>query len=318
MNIRGSRLVAMAQEARRPTRWWLTWIGVTAVLVLVRPPALVIGNAVLGDPGRADVLFPYVDAFGALAVLLALFLWVRLKERRAFTTVGLRPGRDARRLLVGFVVGGGLVGLGVLLALALGVVAPDLSPHTHTGAEAVLPLLPLVLLSLLQGISQEAITRGYLLPVTLRRLPVWVAVGATSALVAVLHSLNPVTLVNAFLFALFASLVALQQGSVWLIAGIQGGWSFFQINVFGLPVGGIPDPDALWSFGPTPDSPADLSGGPFGLDAGLLITAILAMACVVAFVRLRRAGRVASDPAPIAAAPRPTPRKEQPHVTSNV
>ena len=322
MTVDESRLVRMAETARRPTRWWLAWVVVLVVIIVVRPLGFSLGNAVLDDPGRTQPMYPYVDAFSALAVLLALVLWVRAKEGRRFATVGFRPGRHWVRVFAGFGVGGALAAVGVAAGMLTGLYAEGQSTHTRTGLDAVLTLLPLVLLALLVGAGQEALTRGYLLQMSVRQLPAWVAIVSTSALVTVLHSLSPISMVNALLYALFASLVALQQGSLWAVAGIQAGWSFTQINILGLPVGGIPDASALWSIGPVPGSSTDLSGGIFGFDAGLLATAILAAATVAAYLRLRRSAMVTPEPAeagttPLTApvpTPTPTPMKETAHV----
>ena len=316
MTVDDSRLVRMAEAARRPTRWWLAWLVVLVVILVVRPLGLSIGNALLGDPGRTQLWYPYVDAFGALTVLLALVLWVRVKEGRPFATVGFRPGRHWVRLFAGFGVGGAMAGVGVAAGMLTGLYADGQSTHTRTGLDAVLTLLPLILLFLLLGAGQEALTRGYLLQMSVRQLPAWVAIASTSALVAGLNSLSPISLVNALLYAIFASLVALQQGSLWAVAGIQAGWSFTQINVLGLPVGGIPDASALWAIGPVAGTSSDLSGGTFGFQAGLLATAILAAATVVAYLRLRRPARVTPAPAQAETTPTPapSPMKETAHV----
>lgn len=317
MTIHDSRLVRMTDEARRPTSWWLVWLVVMVLLVVVGPIGYRIGSLLLGDPASSSQWFPYVAGFGSLLVLAALYLWVRFKERRPFASLGFRPRRDGARLLLGFGIGGALTSIGILVGLLTGVYANGESTHTRSGAEALLPLLPLVLLYLVQGASQEAVTRGYLLPMSLRRLPVWVAIVGSCALVAVLHSLNPVSLLNAFLYAIFASFVALQQGSLWLVAGIQAGWSFFQLNVFGLPAGGIPDPSALWSVGPAPDSSSLLLGGSFGPDAGLLVTVVLAAATVVAYRRLRHTTRSLPHLVPAEATSEPA-LTERPRVTNSI
>lgn len=128
----------------------------------------------------------------------------------------------------------------------------------------MLALLPLAVLFLLQGSTEEAVTRGYMLQMGARQLPGWVAIIASSVLFSVLHiNFDPLILINITLFAVFASLVALQQGSLWIVCGIHAGWNFFQGNVFGLPVSGHVEATALFTFGPAPDptthSPAAIS-----------------------------------------------------------
>lgn len=315
MTARASQLVQMVQEARRPTPWWLAWIIVMVVTVVVSPYGFSLGNLVLGDPASASAWYPCVDAIAALVVLLALFLWVRLKEGRPFATVGFRSGRGSVRLLVGFVIGAAMMSAGVLLGLVLGLFENGRSTHTVDGPSALPALVPLALLLLLQAAGQEAVTRGYLLQMSVRQLPAWVAIIGTSALVAVIHTLNPLMVLNLFLYATFAALVALQQGSLWLVIGIQAGWTCFQGNVFGLPMGGIDEASAVFSIGPTPETSTLVSGGAFGLEAGLLGTVVLAAATVVAYLRLRRTTRVVPDTTPAETASERSPRREPTNVT---
>lgn len=97
------------------------------------------------------------------------------------------------------------------------------------------------------------------------------------------------------MYALFASFVALREGSLWLICGIHAGWNYFQGNIFGVPVSGNPEANSLLAFGPTEGSNEALTGGDFGIEASLVGTLILAIALVIAFISFRRAqaGRAA-------------------------
>lgn len=75
---------------------------------------------------------------------IAVFLWVRLKERR-------------RRLS----------SVGVLVPLGLGVYETGVFEHTTVGMDALPFLVPLVLLFVFQATTEEAVTRGYMLRVGL-------------------------------------------------------------------------------------------------------------------------------------------------------
>lgn len=308
----------MAQEARRPSRWWLAWLVVLLVLDLVSPFGSALGILVLDDPGRTDAAYPYVEAFPAAITLLALYLWVRFKEGRSFATVGFRPGRGAVLVVWGFAIGAALMTVGVLVGLGAGVYENGRSSHIVAGSGALLAVVPLMMLLLLQATAQEVVTRGYLLPMTARQLPAWVAVVSTAVLVGTRETLNPLTLLNAVLYAVFASLVALQQGSLWLVIGIQAGWALFRDNVFGLSVVGITQPTSVFTVGPAPDTSTLLSGGVFGPECGLIATAVLAVAAVAAYVRLRRTTRPPARLAPVAAPTEPAPRKEPTNVANGV
>ncbi len=115
------------------------------------------------------------------------------------------------------------------------------------------------------------------------------AVAGSSVFFAVIHlDFRPVVLLNITLYALFASFVALEQGNLWLIAGIHAGWNYVQGNVFGLPVSGNPEASSLWSFGPASGSHSLLTGSDFGVEASLVGTAVLVVVTLFAVVRYRR------------------------------
>ena len=285
--VRFSPLVQMVARARRPSRWWIAWLVALLIIHFITPLGAFLGTIVLGDPAATDAWYPYVAAFTALTMLLTLFLWVRFKEGRPLPTVGFRPRWDWARPLLGFGVGAGLAAVVVGLGLIIGVYQAGQSAHPISGIGAIAALVPLILLSLLTAAGEQAISSGYMLQSGARQMPSWIAVLGTCVIVAMQQTLHPVALLNLVLFGVLAGLVALQQGSLWLVVGLQAGWYYCQDNVFGLPRGGITEPAALLSVGPTPDSSTALSGGQFGLTTGLLTTGVLAVAVAVALIRLR-------------------------------
>lgn len=310
LDLRDTPLVEMADEAKRPTRWWLAW----PVAILIALVGLLIGdlvgNAVLGNPGEGDPKAQYVEAFMFGATALLLFLWVRFKEGRPFSSLGLRGTRPLARFLAGLALGAGLMAVGVLVPTVFGDLENGLSQHTLSGSSALLPLIPLLIVFMLQASTEELVFRGYMLPMGLRQLPGWVAVIGTSVIFAVMHlGAGAVGTINILMYAVFACVVVIQQGSLWLICGFHAGWNFFQGNVFGVPVSGNPEPTSIFSFGPTAESNELVSGGTFGIEASLVGTALLAVAIAVAWVALRRTQAVR------ASADRGIPGEGQPHRT---
>lgn len=296
--LRGSPLVQLAAQAHRPSRWWLAWLVALLIVHVVTPLGTFIGRIIVGDPAATDARYPYVDAFTALAVLLALYLWVRFKEGRPLSSIGFRPRWDWARPLQGFLVGAGLAGVVVGLGLIIGVYQGGHSAHPVNGFAAIPALLPLVLLQLLCATGEQAITSGYMLQMGTRQMPGWIAVLGTSVIFAMQQTLNPLALLNLVLFGTFACLVALRQGSLWLIIGIQAGWNYCQTSIFGLPSAGITDADALFSIGPTPGTSTTLSGGQFGVTTGLIATLVLGSA-IGAVLGLRKTKPTAAQISPL-------------------
>jgi uncharacterized protein len=304
MNIRTSPLVEMAEEAQRPTRWWLAWIVGIVLVIGGSAAGSAVGGLILGSPGETDTLYQFIEFFSFGATLLVLFLWVRFKEGRPFSSIGFRGRNPVGKLALGFVIGAVMMTVGVLVPAALGHYERGGSEHTNVGSAALLAVAALVFVFLLQASTEEAVFRGYLLQVTGSQTAPLIAILGTSIFFAVIHTdFRPIVLTNITLYAVFACFVALGQGNLWLIAGLHAGWNFFQGNIYGLPVSGNGEANSLLDFGPKAGSSDLITGGDFGVEASIVGTAILLVATVIAFVYYRRkdAERAAAQ-APVATA----------------
>lgn len=289
MDIRTSPLVEMAGEAERPTRWWAAWlvgIGIILIGLLVGDG---LGQVVLGNPAEDEPLHQFTELFMFGSVVILLFLWLHFKERRPFTSVGLRGANPVGKLLLGLLIGAGMMALGVVIPWALGQYDLGASEHGRLGLDAVNWLIPLLLVFILQGSTEELMTRGYMLQVAGRQIPAAAAIAGTSVIFSAMHlAFEPIPFVNIFLYAVLACFVALGEGGLWLVCGIHAGWNYFQGNIFGLPVSGNPEGTSLWDFGPVAGSDDLVTGGEFGVEASLVGTGILVVALVVAFAWFRR------------------------------
>jgi membrane protease YdiL (CAAX protease family) len=103
-----------------------------------------------------------------------------------------------------------------------------------------------------------------------------------------LHLLNPnitlISVLNLFLFGLFAALYALWEGGLWGVFAIHSIWNWAQGNVFGLSVSGLYLQSSVL-FNLTETGPDWITGGYFGPEGGIIVTLILlcAMTILIAF-----------------------------------
>jgi uncharacterized protein len=297
MNIKTSPLVKMAEDAARPTPWWAAWVVGIAVIFGGLVVGGMVGETLLGKPPKDAPLHQFVDFFGFGMVLVFLFLWLRYKEGRSFSSVGLRGDNPLGKLAGGVVIGALMMTAGVLVPWAFGQYQLGASAHGRLGLDAVPLLVPLLLLFILQGSTEELVLRGYMLQTAGRQMPALLAIIGTSAIFSALHrDFDPVPFTNIVLYAVFACFVALADGSLWRICGIHGGWNYCQGNIFGLPVSGNTEGTSLWNFGPAPGSNELVTGGNFGVEASLMGTAVLIVALGVSIIWYRRqeARRVAT------------------------
>ena len=86
-------------------------------------------------------------------------------------------------------------------------------------------------------------------------------------------------------------MLTLRRGSIWMVGAIHSMWNFAQGNLVGIPVSGLRgSPSPLVAEMSEGGWRTLVNGGSFGLEGGLAVTAVLAVACaVVLFVPTKKA-----------------------------
>jgi len=290
-NLQESPLVQAATEAKRPTSWWLAII--LTVLIAI------IGISILVQEVIIKSLFDYVEhgieaqiaeTVMFAATFLAVAAWVYFKEGRPVRSLGFLGSGGLRRFLIGLAMGAGMLTFSVVLMLLLGQYERGEPVEGGlVGLAALLPALLLVCHWAIQSSTEETLMRGYLVQTSALQLPGWVAVLIPAVLFSSLHMLDlglsePVSIINIILFAVFASFIALRQGSIWMVCGIHTGWNWFQGNVFGVPVSGNQWLTHVFSFVPKEGANHFLSGGAFGPENSLVVTLVWGVATVIAYL----------------------------------
>jgi membrane protease YdiL (CAAX protease family) len=238
-----------------------------------------------------------METVAFLGSLLAVALWVRFKEGRPFSSLGFRGTDPLRRFLIGMAIGAAMITLSVLLLLITGQYQAVDGPAGGASGLAAVPIALFLAVAhwTLQASTEETITRGYQVQVGALQLPGWVAILAPGLIFSLLHMTEkgfsePVAIVNILLFALFASFITLKQGSLWMACGIHTAWNWFQGNVFGVPVSGLPlYNSSVFSFGPADGTSRFVSGGSFGPEGSLMVTLVWGIAAILAYRYFRSA-----------------------------
>jgi membrane protease YdiL (CAAX protease family) len=193
---------------------------------------------------------------------------------------GLRAGWRAlgRDGLAGLALGLASMLLVAAAYSVLGWVAWEAEPQ----AGAILPALALSAVALLPAAAAEEIVfRGYVL----RTLETWrgwpLALVASSVLFGLAHAANPnvtgLALANIALAGVaFALAYRLTQARLWLPIAYHFLWNYAQGPLLGFPVSGLGFAAAARA---TVQGPPAWTGGPFGPEGGLAVTALLLLTC---------------------------------------
>ena len=276
-----------------------------AVVLLLFIPVLLLtqgGRSLLTDaallllPTPLDVTtYLTISLFATTATVAVVLLYCLLAERRSLPSLGFTQKGAAVEYAAGILGGIVLFGLPVLLCVVTGTLTITLAEPTPS----LLPLLLCFVGFLIQGASEELLCRSYLMVSLSRGLPLWACATINALLFSLLHLGNPgvsvIPLVNIFLFGIFASLLTLRRGSVWMACAIHSLWNFSQGNIFGIPVSGLAGlPSPLRAEMATGGWQTLVNGGVFGLEGGVAVTVVLVVVCGLVILIPTKKSEIAS------------------------
>lgn len=222
--------------------------------------------------------------FSFTLIYVILWAWLKFFEKRSFWTLGYEAKNALMKYGRGFLFGMLMFGGSVGILAMFGSVSFEIGDPTQQGL-AALGGVALVLIGwVVQGAAEEALIRGWALPVIGARSKPWMGLLFSSLIFALLHGLNPglsaIALVNLALFGVFAGLYAMREGSLWGISALHSVWNWVQGNFFGFEVSGTnAGGGTLFNL---METGADwLTGGTFGPEGGLAVTIVLLIATAI-------------------------------------
>lgn len=232
-------------------------------------------------------------ASSGIMVVASLIYCIAFQKRNS-TSMGLAIRPLLPEYAIGLLLGCVMISLPALACHITGCVGFDL-----VKSPGVLNIVFFFLAFILQGLGEEVFFRGYLLPSIARKTHVWVAIILTSLLFAIFHSGNTgfsiIAFINLTLFGIFASVLTLKRGSIWMTAAIHTAWNFVQGNVFGFSVSGNSGLDSVLNS-KLQNVGTILSGGKFGLEGGLGVTVVLLIALLCVLVIPAKKSELCEEP----------------------
>ena len=298
ISYQSNRMLAQAREARfqpKPMLQILLFFAVfgvgTAISAIVQVVPLLIGiftdpailSAVLAGNSDAAISAAMVITQQPWVMLLSLFatvittllciLYCCKLEKRSLVSMGLGKKNLLTQYLTGYAIGTVMLLLCALILWLTG----DLD---FAFAEKIPTLYLLAFFAgfLIQGMSEEVLVRGYLMVSLSNRSHMATAVGLSSVIFSLLHIFNPgitlIALLNIALFGVFMGVYILRTDNLWGACAIHSAWNFAQGNLVGIQVSGMTQLPTLAVMTPQSER-ALLHGGAFGLEGGLIATAVI-------------------------------------------
>ncbi|MFI5167086.1 MAG: CPBP family intramembrane glutamic endopeptidase [Thermoanaerobaculales bacterium] len=221
----------------------------------------------------------YVEFAGAITIVAATWLATRFLDRRRFVTIGFAPRRLPRHLALGAAAGLGWIGISLAVALVGGwlVYRPGqvISWAALLGAGVAL---------VLNVLTQQLLLCGYVFQTIRSRAGAPVAIVLAAAMFVGLHA--PafkgawLPAVNVFLAGFLFCIAYQLSGELWFPIGMHAVWNYTLGPLLGLTVSGLQYLGGGWRVFDLV-GPAWLTGGAFGLEGGLIVTATTCLMLVV-------------------------------------
>jgi len=279
-------MMAVRGNGQLPVGRWLSATGralVFGVSVVVLERAIFTTLAPLATRGPQALLVWSATATLAAALISGALL-IRLLDGRSPGALGLSLSRQVpRELGVGMVAGVVPQLAAALLLVLVGGLAFLTEPGSAWGW--VVAVGRALLLLVLAAAAEEAVYRGYGFQALVRGIGRWPTLVITSAVFALAHARNPavtpLALGNIFLAGLVLGLAYLKTLSLWLVTALHAGWNWSMASLLDLPVSGL----LLFNtpgYEPALSAPPWLGGGAFGPEGGLVGTAALLLALLIA------------------------------------
>lgn len=225
-----------------------------------------------------DLLSLLITLFSFAFISLLVFFRVTVIEKRSFSSIGFNKNNWLKKYSLGFLIGLAMMSIIVLILLPFGYITIEKNPIQPVGVSAIASVLVILFGWIIQGATEEIVTRGWLLNVLSTKYNIGVGLLISSTLFGLIHLTNPnvnyIAVINIILVGLFYGLYVIKTNDLWAVCGMHSAWNFAQGNIFGFKVSGL---DV--SVGSLIDlnlvGSDFVTGGIFGPEAGITATFIL-------------------------------------------
>lgn len=235
------------------------------------------------------IQFVQLLAFGLISSIV--FIWVLAIEGREIETLGFYKESWLAKYASGLLIGLLMMSTVVFILYIFGFITIETKSLQPVGIAALLNISIILIGWLIQGATEEIVTRGWLMNVLGARYNITVGLILSSVFFALIHSENPginyVAMLNIVLVGILLGLIVINTGSLWVACGIHSAWNFAQGNIFGFQVSGndvgvgsIVDLNLVGN--------EFITGGQFGPEAGIVCSfVILVLIVIVLFLSKR-------------------------------
>ena len=160
----------------------------------------------------------------------------------------------------------------------------------YVGNIGILLLIKVFIIFIFQGLLEEILFRGYLMPFFSKVIGIKFTIILLSFLFTCIHLINPnldiIGLANVFLAGVTFSLIYYYTGNLLLVGAMHTFWNFIIAFILGSPVSGMVTYNSILISAPVENKDL-ISGGLFGFEASI-VTTIVELAIILFMIYLIR------------------------------
>ncbi|MGL5348512.1 MAG: CPBP family intramembrane glutamic endopeptidase [Peptostreptococcaceae bacterium] len=231
-----------------------------------------------------NLLYLFCSLVSCIFVIILIVLRIKIIEKRKLSEIKFKKENMIYNYIRGFLIGLLLMSFVVFLLGISGNLIMEPYPNQKVGLNALSNVALISIGWIIQGASEEILTRGWLMRVLQDRYSLRTSVVVSSIFFGALHLLNPnvgiIAIINIILVGFLFSLYVIKTDDLWGVCAMHSAWNLAQGNIYGFEVSGIDvgvgtllDMDLLGS--------EIITGGIFGPEAGIATTIILILAIII-------------------------------------
>lgn len=259
-----------------------------AVGLIVGEGIIIGGLSIMGyDPLHGvmpgEEILTLIKYYGFISFLLLTVLYCRFIEKRSIQSMGFN------KHICDYILG--VILAVILLSIIMGICCL-MGGISYVGVGKDINYKYMIALLgglIIQGATEEALCRGFLMSSLLKRVSVPVAIIVNATVFAFPHfsslfeaefKFAVLGVINLYLISVIFSMLILCRSNIWVSCGLHSIWNFLLYGVFGLTLSGSKtDTTGLICF--EVNSSNVINGGVYGVEASIITTVILSIVVIV-------------------------------------
>ncbi|MCS4474457.1 CPBP family intramembrane metalloprotease [Clostridium botulinum] len=233
-----------------------------------------------------------IKHYGVSINLVITILYCKFIEKRNLESMGIVKKKIAKSYFVG-------TGIAVILLCIIFVLSIFSGAVVYYGKNDDINII-LILAYLggfiIQGAMEEIMCRGFLMNSLLYKIPTSIAILISSIMFAFPHFfalfqsniiVAIVGIVNLLLFSTVVSLLMIKYNNIWVSCAVHSIWNFILSIIIGINLSGSNSASSVFKFNANENMKL-LSGGTYGIEAGLICTIVLILFAIVLGRKVKR------------------------------